>query len=132
MEPITAAAIVAASLPYLDALLAGSRDRLKEVGKDLTGEAIERLHGFWQRLLQVQPKAGELIRADADPEQRRQLETLVTEAVAQYPDLAALAQQLRPVAQIANQSGGTTQVTGPGGLNVAGSVHGGINMNNKF
>ena len=35
MEPITATAIVAASLPYLDALLDGSRDRLKAVGKDL-------------------------------------------------------------------------------------------------
>lgn len=132
MEPITTAAIVAASLPYLDALLAGSRDRLKEAGKNLTADAIDRLHGFWQRLLQVQPKAGELIRADSDPDQCQQLETLVTEALQQYPDLEALAQQLRPVAQIANQSGGTTQVTGPGGINVSGSVSGGIKMHNKF
>jgi hypothetical protein len=129
MEPITTAAIVAASVPYLDALLAGSRDRLKEVGKGLTGDLIDRLHGFWQRLLQVQPKAGELIRADQDPDQRQRLDTLVAEAIAQHPDLAELARQLRPLVQIANQSGGLTQVTGDKGVNIGRDLKGNLTIN---
>jgi hypothetical protein len=47
-------------------------------------------------------------------------------------ELAALAPLLRPVAQVANQSGGTTQVTGAGGINVAGDVHGDITLTNRF
>ncbi|WP_295884745.1 hypothetical protein [uncultured Thiohalocapsa sp.] len=128
--------IVAASLPYLDALLGGSREHLKQLGKDLTGEVIDRVHGFWQRLVQEAPGAKALARAGEDPDQRLALETLVGEVVERHPqlgqELAALAPLLRPVAQVANQSGGTTQVTGAGGINVAGDVHGDITLNNRF
>jgi hypothetical protein len=128
--------VVAASLPYLDALLGGSRERLKQLGNDLTGEAIDRLHAFWQRLMHVEPGATELARAGEDPDQRLALETLVGEVVERDPqlgqELAALAPLLRPVAQVANQSGGTTQVTGAGGINVAGDVHGDITLTNRF
>lgn len=132
MEPATTAAVVAASLPYLDALLGGSRERLKQLGKDLTGEAIDGLHGFWQRLVQVQPKVGELSRAGEDAEQRQELETLVATAVESDTtlarQLATLSPLLRPIAQVANQSGGTTQVTGDKGVNIGRDLNGNLTV----
>ena len=127
MEPITTAtALVGASLPYLEPLLSGAKDRLKTLGKDLTGELIDGLHRFWTRLVQVEPKAKDLVAADKDPAQRQALETLVAEAIAAHPDLAELAAALRPIAQVANQSGGITQITGEKGVNIAGDFNGNL------
>jgi hypothetical protein len=50
MDLISAAEILTFSRPFFDPLLDGSKDKLKEVGKDLTGKTLDALHAFWQRL----------------------------------------------------------------------------------
>ena len=48
-----------------DVARAGSKDKLKEVGKALTATTFDALHRFWQRLMQTRPEARELARRSA-------------------------------------------------------------------
>jgi hypothetical protein len=132
MDLISAAEILTFSSPFLDALLAGSKDKLKEVGKGLTGKTIDALHGFWRRLTQERPEAGDLARRSAaDPAAAEDLKRLIAEALEADPTLKRLADELRPAIKVSNLSGGITQISGAGSVNVAGDVHGGITLNNK-
>jgi hypothetical protein len=55
MDILPAAEVLAISYPVLDALLAGARDQVKELGKGLSARAIDGLQAFWQRLIAARP-----------------------------------------------------------------------------
>ncbi|MEA3277375.1 MAG: hypothetical protein U9Q81_19260 [Pseudomonadota bacterium] len=132
MDLSSAAEILTFSRPLLDALLAGSKDKLKEVGKGLTAKTLDALHGFWQRLTQVRPEAGDLARRSAaEPAAAEDLKRLIAEALDADPTLKRLAAELRPAIQVGYQSGGITQIAGEGSVQVAGDVTGDITLNNK-
>lgn len=132
MDLISAAEILAFSSPLLGALLTGSEDKIKEVGKGLTEKSIDTLHGFWQRLTQVRPEAGDLARRSAaEPAAAEDLKRLIAEALDADPTLKRLAAELRPAIQVSNRSGGITQIAGDGSVVIGGDVTGNITLNNK-
>lgn len=132
MDLISAAEILTFSSPLLDALLAGSKDKLKEVGKGLTGKTIDAVHAFWQRLTREHADAGDLARrSTTEPAAAEDLTRMIAEALDADPTLKRLAEDLRTAIQVSNQSGGITQFSGDGSVNVGGDVHGGIILNNK-
>jgi hypothetical protein len=132
MDLISAAEILTFSRPLLDALLAGSKDKLKEIGKGLTATTLEALHDFWKRLTEARPEAVDLARrSSTEPAAADDLKRLIAEALDADPTIRDIAAKLRPAIQISNQSGGISQITGDGGVNVAGNVTGNITVNNK-
>jgi hypothetical protein len=132
MDLISAAEILTFSRPLLDALLAGSKEKLKEIGKGLTATTLDALHDFWKRLTEVRPEAGDLARrSSAEPAAAEDLKRLIAEVLDADPTIKDIAAKLRPAIQISNQSGGITQVTGDGGVNIGGDVTGNITLNNK-
>lgn len=132
MDLISAAEILTFSRPLLDALLAGSKDKLKEVGKGLTAKTLDALHGFWQRLTDARPEAADLARrSGAEPAADEALKRLIADAIDADPTLKRLAAELRPAIQVGYQSGGITQIAGERSVVIGGDVTGNITLNNK-
>lgn len=132
MDPIAAAEILTFSRPLLDALLAGSEDKLKEVGKGLTAKTIDAPHGFWQRLTQARPEAAGLARRRAaEPVAADELKRLIAEALDADPTLKRLAAELHPAIRVGHQGRGITQIAGEGSVVIGGDVTGNITLTNK-
>jgi hypothetical protein len=130
MDILPAAEVLAISYPVLDALLAGARDRVKELGKGLTARAIDGLQAFWQRVITVRPEAKDLIeQRPARLEHADALRALITEVMETDEVLRRRSAELHQEIKVAAQTLGSHQVvTGNDNLIVGGNVHGGITM----
>jgi hypothetical protein len=132
MDILPAAEVLAVSYPILDALLAGARDQVKELGKGLTARAIDGLQAFWQRLIAVRPEAKDLIeQRPARLEHADALRALITEVMETDEELQGRSAKLHQEIKVAAQTLGSHQVvTGDKNVVVGHDVHGGITLNN--
>jgi hypothetical protein len=132
MDILPAAEVLAISYPVLDALLAGARDQVKELGKGLSARAIDGLQAFWQRLIAARPEAKDLIeQRPARLEHADALRALIAEVMETDEVLKRQSADLHQEIKVAAQTLGSHQVAIGDGNVLAHDVHGGITMHNR-